>query len=406
MTTQAIEQAGQPEAAAARAPQTALAALTAAALALPGLAQAQIQTDYLYAHYREGDLAADQVQAGQTRERYQIDTHQFKLALPLADEQAMTAAITYETMSGASPWWVQPDINGKPVLVMSRASIREQRVDTQFSYLRALAGIDWTATLGYSHENDYDALSGGLQAEFTPEGSALTYSAGLGYSYDRLNPTVGASSTDVIDKADKDSLSLFAGSTWTINPQTLLQTAVSYGRDHGYLSDPYKRAYIVDLSDAIRDARPGKRNGLALSARLRHYLPTLAAALHVNYRYYADDWKVSSHTLELAWHQVLAQSWRLSPSVRWYSQSQATFYAPYYQNLRADGYASSDYRLAPYGAVTLGIDLRKALPQDWEAGGGVQWYQARADYALGNVRLAHPGLLEYWLLNLRLSKRF
>lgn len=101
-----------------------------------------------------------------------------------------------------------------------------------------------------------------------------------------------------------------------------------------------------------------------------------------------------------------AASWRLSPGVRWYSQSQAEFYAPYYQSLRDDGRASSDYRLSPYGAISLRVDLRRALGHDWELGVGAEWYEASADYAIGSVKLENPALVEYWILSARLGKRF
>ncbi len=382
-----------------------LSALTAAALALPGLAQAQIQTDYLYAQYREADLAADKVQAGNTRERYEIDTHLFRVAVPL-DDQAFIANLTYETLSGASPWWVQPDANGKPVQVMSRASIREERIDAQFTYALPFAGIDWGLNFGYSNEDDYEATNGGVEFEYTPQGAAHTFSGGVGYSYDRIKPTFGASSTDVIAKADKDSFSAYGGISWVLNAQTVLQTALSYTLHDGYLSDPYKRVWITSIAGTVRDSRPGDRNLWSLSARLRHYLSSAGAALHADYRYYHDDWEIESHTLELAWHQILGDSWRVTPSLRWYSQSQAAFYAPFFEGPRNDGFGSSDYRLSPYGALSVRMDVRKALPGDWEVGGGVEWYDADADYAIGSVKVENPGLVEYLLFNVRIGKRF
>lgn len=47
------------------------------------------------------------------------------------------------------------------------------------------------------------------------------------------------------------------------------------------------------------------------------------------------------------------------------------FYGPFYANPRSDGYASSDYRLSPYGAISLRVDLREA-PGSWELGDGAR----------------------------------
>lgn len=381
-----------------------LSALTAAALALPGVAAAEIQTDALYSHYREADLSAGNAASGESSERYSIDSLLLRVAAPLG-EHALTGNATIETMSGASPWWVQPGADGKPVQVMSGASIREERVDVQATYGLPFAGLDWAVSAGYSTEDDYEAINGGLEAEYRPQAGQYTVSGGIGYSYDQLDPTVGASSQTVIDEADKDSFSAYGGVTFVVDAQTTLQTALSLGLHDGYLSDPYKRAWITSITNTVPDSRPGDRQLWSLSARLRHYFSGIGAALHADYRYYYDDWEIEAHTLELAWNQILADTWRVTPALRWYSQSQADFYAPFYANPRSDGYASSDYRLSPYGAISLRVDLRKALGS-WELGGGVEWYDADADYAIESVKVENPGLVEYLALNLRLGKRF
>jgi hypothetical protein len=382
-----------------------LSALTAAALALPGLAQAQIETDYQYSRYEEADLAAADVQPGRTRQRYEIDSHLFRIAAPVGD-QAFVANLTYEKLSGASPWWIQPDASGRPVVVMSGASIREERKDIQLTWAVPLAGMDWGVSIGHSDEDDYQATNAGLEFEYSPEGSAHTVSGGVGYSYDKVDPVRGASSPDVIGKADKDSFNAYGGISWVLDAQTVLQTSFSYGLHDGYLSDPYKRSYIVDETNTVRDTRPGERHQFSASARLRHYLPGRSAALHADYRYYYDSWDIEAHTLELAWQQMLGETWRLTPGFRWYSQSQADFYAPFYQTRRDDGRASSDYRLSPYGAISLRVDVRKALPQEWEVGAGAEWYDASSDYAVGSVRIENPALVEYWIFSARVGKRF
>ncbi len=380
-----------------------LSALTAAALALPGLAQAQIETDYQYARYEEADLSAGAA-AGEVRERYTIDTHLFRIAAPVGD-QAVVANLTYERLSGASPWYITPGANG-PIVVMSGASIREERKDLQLTWALPLAGADWGVSVGHSKEDDYQATNAGLEFEYRPDNSAHSYSGGVGYSYDQIDPVRGPSSPDVIAKADKDSFNAYGGISWVLNPQTVVQTAVSYGLHDGYLSDPYKLAFIVDTAGTVRDTRPGERHQFSASAKLRHYLPAQQAALHADYRLYYDSWDIEAHTVELAWHQRLGESWRVTPGFRWYSQSQADFYAPFYQRLRDDGHASSDYRLSPYGAISLRLDIRKALAADWELGAGAEWYQADADYAVGSVKLENPALVEYWILSARVGKQF
>ena len=100
----------------------ALLALTQAALALPGIATAAeggtLQTDYLYSRYDEAKLSAGRSASGESESRYRIDSHLFRVSTAL-DDNNLGLDLTYETLSGASPWFVLPDANGRPVQVMS-----------------------------------------------------------------------------------------------------------------------------------------------------------------------------------------------------------------------------------------------------------------------------------------------
>ena len=385
-----------------------LSALTAAALALPGIAKAEVQTDYLFSHYQEGNLPADRSASGKDVARYKVDTQLFRLAgTPFAADQTAQLDVTFETMSGASPWWVQPDGTGKPVQVMSGASIRDHRVATDVSYGVPLVGIDWGLRAGYSTERDYTSVHGGVEAQFTAEDKMYTVSAGLGYSSDKLDPTDGGTALypTRISHASKKTVTAYGGVSWVLDAQTTAQVSLSASRDSGFLSDPYKEAYIVATSSPIADSRPDSRQTWAITGKLRHYFAGLGGALRADARYYHGDWSIESHTVDLAWDQTIGDSWRVTPGLRWYSQSQAFFYNPYCGDVRSDGYASSDYRLSPYGAISGRVDVRKTIGK-WELGGGAEYYDSSGNYAIKKVGIVNPGLVEYWTANLRLSYRF
>ena len=382
-----------------------LQALTAAAMAVPGLADAQIQTDYLYAHYSEGELPAASSASGNKTERYSIDTHSFRLA----NEQGRStwlASLTYESLSGASPWWVQPDADGNPVQVMSGASISEERKEIKASYAYASKqGIDWIGSLGYSGEDDYKALSGGLEIMKAASQPGLVYSGGLQFSYDKLNPVRGRSSQNVIDSARKDTLSAFTGLSWDVSKSTALQLGASLTWHDGYLSDPYKRVFIVDEADTRADQRPDQRILWSLNSKLRHYLAHIRTALRADYRYFFDDWGVRAHTMKLGSTTRFGDSWTIHPSLRWTSQSQADFYSVYFESAPANGLASSDYRLSPFGALSARVEANKEFTQA-KLGMAVEWYSADERYALQSVSQESPGLIDYLIVSLRFSWLF
>jgi len=302
---------------------------------------------------------------------------------------------------------VQPDANGKPVQVMSGASISDHRVAADVGYGIPIAGLDWGLRAGYSSERDYNSVHGGVEVQFTPEDKMYTLSGGIGYSSDKLDPTDAGKPQypTRIQHASKKTTTAYGGVSWVLDAQTTMQVSLSLSRDSGFLSDPYKEAYIVAITSPVADSRPDGRNTWAVTGKLRHYFPSLGAAIRADARYYHGDWSIESHTVDVSWDQMIGDSWRVTPGVRWYSQSQAFFYEPYYNNFRSDGFASSDYRLSPYGAIAGRVDVRKVLGQ-WELGGGVEYYDASGNYAIKKVGIENPGLVQYWSANLRLSRRF
>lgn len=383
----------------------ALLALTASALSLPGLAGTppadEVRADYRYSSYREDALPASHTD-GAGGQRYEISTQQFRLAAPAGDNLELGLDLTYESMSGASPWFITPGANG-PVQVMSGASIREKRTDL---LLRATTGTV-TVTGGYSTEDDYRSVNAGLRGEHELADTVTTLNGGVGYSDDDLEPTEGGSTNfqKRIARAQRDAVTGFAGAARVLSADTVIQTSVSFTGQGGFLSDPYKEAWIDSLADTVPDSRPDSRRQWAWLTRLRSFFPSAKAALHLDYRLYDDDWDITAHTVDLAWHQNYPYGIRITPAVRWYSQGQAYFYQPFYNQPRNDNFYSSDYRLSPYGALGWSIAANADI-QSWGLNLRYESYNSGAEYALGNVQTENPGLVDFGVLSAGVKKVF
>lgn len=382
---------------------SALAALTAPRAHAQASGTDSPQVDYRFSAYREGALPADQVTSG-GGERYEIDTHQFRVTQPYGDGGALTGDLAFEAMSGASPRYVMPGPGGRPVQVMSGASIEDKRTDVLGSVSRRKDGTTARFGAGYSVENDYQAINGSLGLDHDLDDRVTTLSFGAGYSSDTLEPTQGKTPTHTRNDT-RSAFTALVGYARVLDAATTVRTSLSYTLHDGYLSDPYKDAYIVSALDTVPDRRPDQRKQFAWLTRLRHFFKGADAALHADYRYYRDDWEVDAHTVDLAWHQRLGAALRLVPGLRYYSQSQAFFYEPYYNNPRADGLASSDYRLAPYGAIS-GSLMASADLGGWNLNLRYERYDSDADYALGKVVLENPGLVDFQVLSLGVKKAF
>lgn len=379
---------------------SALAALTSAALALPAISQlaqaegmpTKTELGYRYSDYQEDDLDSDAVLVG-SGDRYDIETHQFRLQTPIGEKTALTVDAMYETMTGASAFGSVAGLDGEPVLIMTGASIDDTRTDVSAELREYGERGSQALTLGYSTEDDYTAINGGFDVEKTTHDGIVTWSAGMGVSYDELEPeqTSGINRTR---SEDRLFINGYLARAKVHSPVWQTQLGLYLGLYDGYLSDPYRS----------RDMRPDSRQQVALTARSRYYLSSLNASLHGDYRFYSDDWGIVSHTVELTWQQAISDTLQVSPRVRYYSQSQADFYVDTDSSSRP-GYQSSDHRLSPFGAITYGLGIRYHQP-DYSLSLYAEQYESDGDYALESVKVANPSLVSYTLITLGMDYRF
>ena len=203
------------------------------------------------------------------------------------------------------------------------------------------------------------------------------------------------------------------GLAQVLGKNTLFQSTAGYTNQTGYLSNPYKYVYVrgevtpeeyytieqassgaaIDWNaitklemvglELFREVRPDQRQQWSFSNRLNQHIPALDASLHFDYRFYTDDWGINSHTFELKWHQSLPLGFTITPSFRYYSQSQADFFAPYFLAPRADGHYSSDFRLADFGAFSGGINFKKQFNKGVALDAGFEYYTRQSDLKLG-----------------------
>ncbi|WP_240732859.1 DUF3570 domain-containing protein [Halioglobus maricola] len=383
---------GQP-----RKDRSALAALTSSALLLPAYqgAQADAPPEFTeaglrYSKYKEDDISSSNV-FGPSSERYDIDVVQFHMLAPVAESWSFALDVQWEDMSGASPWFVGQSAEGESKVVMSGASIEDTRTDisvtTRYFYDRGNAGFNYTR----SDEDDYESDSISLDGSLNSEDGLTTYSAAISASADDIEPTQGSIPTNTL-KDEKDIRSAWLGVSRIVSKRALMRFGLSYTYRDGFLTDPYK----------LNDLRPDTRREWTLSGGYRHYFDGPGAALHVDYRYFSDDWEVEAHTLEFAWHQNLGRSVRLIPFLRYYSQDEAEFFSNVTDT--SDRYYADDYRLSAFGALSGGLRARYTFG-DWTLSATAERYQSDHDWGIYSGEES-PGLVDFWRGSIGFDYRF
>lgn len=374
--------ANAPEA--TRLPGRALTALTTSALAVPGLAtQAvadtpieQASASYAFSRYDEDNLdkskKVDGTDGGSTQ-RYEVLTHQIEFDLPVSPRMDAGVDFLYEKMSGASPWFVQAS-GTERLQVMSGATIDDTRYDLSADLDYYMEDAKDTVSTGFSMEQDYLSVHGGIGTERSFFDKNTTFSASGGFAYDWIDPNNDRLSLARPNTGEKYSIDLFAGLSQLLTRASAVQGTVNFKYSNGYLSDPYKAIRGFDVNDEIlSDRRPDEKHQASLLLRYRHHIEKLSGSAHADYRFYVDDWGVNSHTFELAWHQNIFDIVTIIPAARYYSQGKADFYdtvLPAGTDEDSPGDRSSDYRLSPYGAMSGKVKVEASLEDLFDYGPG------------------------------------
>lgn len=332
-------------------------------------------------------------------------------------------------------------INQQLVHTMASAS-PESRTQGEIKYSYAADSSTYRIGGGVSREQDYHSrfFNLGLQRDFNQKRSSLDLA--LSHTRSSTSAILDHDAAPYITKTayaeqivnvngeqtlsgEREDWSASVGFSQVLSKNALLNLSLSHTRSRGYLANPYKVMTVVFVDpqaapglglqsdglsgnvQALLEQRPDQRRQTALAAHYAHYLADFDAALHLDYRYYRDDWDIRSHTLEAQWRQSLAAGWSLTPRVRYYSQSAANFYQPYLTSLQAyrkvtigsDGKInikpfdpkqlpaqfSSDARLAGFGSLGGGIALAKQWP-GVRLELGLDYYQRADALRLGGER--------------------
>lgn len=326
------------------------------------------------------------------------------------DDRSLTIGLTVDALTGATPNGALPQSGAQTFTTPSgnktyTTPSNTFPIDDTFLDTRVAISADWAqllgrlyaVNLGVSGSAEYDYLHLGVNAKLSRDfnNRNTTISGGFAFASDELDPVGGVpdglsqmrnvrdddnNNSGRASTESKDILDLVFGVTQVISQNFLLQLNYSYSDSSGYLSDPYKIVSVVDANgDAVPIALPPGTEGPSHlnfyenrpDSRAKHSLYTqgkyfmVGKVLDASYRYMTDDWEIDSHTVDVRLRWPIGGNSYLEPHVRFYTQTAADFYRISLSNGEPlPEYASSDYRLGDFDAVTAG------LKYGWKTSGG------------------------------------
>ncbi|MCX7174426.1 MAG: DUF3570 domain-containing protein [Proteobacteria bacterium] len=361
------------------------ASLLTAAMALSGLVHAENAPERGLISLKHLDYQDSQ--PGDSR--IHIDASAVTVMAPIAGEWSVSGTLTSDGISGASPAYHTTGL--------TPMHDKRHAIDSEITRYFPDGTLSFGASV--STESDYLSRSVSVTGTKSSEDKNTTWTAGIGLTSDRINPTNGI----VVDES-KQVTDLLVGVTQVLTSVDIVQLSLGHSWGRGYFSDPYK----------ILDNRPRVHDHSTLMARWNHHFVSTDGTVRFSYRYYSDSGDIKAHTLGAEYVQPLAEGWTVTPLVRLYSQSAANFYidaeavpSPFAPSPPADAsYYSGDQRVSAFGAHTLGLKLAKKINPDWLVDIKLENYGQRAAWRLFGTGSPYLAAFNYRSVQLGVSRQF
>ncbi|HEX7079686.1 MAG TPA: DUF3570 domain-containing protein [Gammaproteobacteria bacterium] len=258
--------------------------------------------------------------------------------------------------SASANYYVDKVSSASIDVVTTASPYSEQR--TQYS-----VGVDylhdrWLMNLGFttSEENDYSAetFSVGLSQDFFGDLTTLS----LGYSLG--NDEVGRrGDPDFSDTVQRQQYRL--GLSQILTRNLLMGFSFETITDEGFLNNPYRSVRFIDEESPVGysyepEVYPRTRTSDAGAVRFRYHLP-FRAAIHGEYRSYADTWDIEADTFELGYTQPLDGGWLFETKLRFYSQTAAEFYSDLFPRSNFQNFIARDKELSTFQSRTIRLGV-------------------------------------------------
>ena len=353
---------------------------------------------------------------GEDDDRVQDASFKSMVRRLFADDRSLSLGLTVDALTGATP---SGAIRQDGVQTFTRPSgssaysvpAGELPLDDTFRDTRVAITAGWQQpagekgliNIGLSASSEYDYLHTGLNASYAHDfnNRNTTVSAGFAFARDSIEPVGGApipltNMLDVGDTSnrlgdqDKDVFDVVLGVSQVISKNLLVQANYSLSQSDGYLNNPYKVLSLVDgvtgdtlpwipgpeggpSGQFLFESRPDERTQHSIYTQAKYYVN--GKVLDASYRFMTDDWEIDSHTLDLRYRWPIGASSYLEPHLRYYTQSEAEFYRLSIDSSAAmPQFASSDYRLGNFDAITAGLKFGWKTRNDHDMSLRVEWY--------------------------------
>ena len=357
-----------------------------------------VEVDFLASYYKQDGIHSA-VSGGKGTEDLTDITPTIVVAVPLNEDDILTVDAGISAYSSASSSNINPfDTNNpSPWQASSGASQSDALTSLVVNYSHSSDDRNtvWNAHLSGSVEYDYSSLGfgGGLTKLFNDKNSEFNISANVyldtwspiypkelqDYKSNGNNLNGGIFNNYTIvgntaynptkfsfhENKNRNSFALSLSFSQIVTRKLQFSVFLDVLQQQGLLSTPYQRVYFSDVADSFInefqladdiERLPDTRFKLPIGARFNYYVNE-RLVVRTYYRYYMDNWDISSHTMNIELPVKLSDKFTVFPMYRYYTQQQSKYFAPYEQHVSTEEYYTSDYDLSTFNANQIGFGL-------------------------------------------------
>lgn len=311
-------------------------------------------------------------------------------------DYTLNATFVHDTVSGASPTYYDAS-SGASAKLPSGITDRKDIVygNVPYEEKRTAVGITLTKRfpsrdelkIGYDYSDENDYTSNEISMEFLHFlDSSKNSSLSLGLSYQKNDAdiycflgneecdTVSSASSKVVTK-DLDVITGEIGYTRIIDKTSLIKGSVFYIYEDGYLSNPYMRV-VRDYYTSPKispERKPDERKAYGATLEYAKALSDKLSSV-VSYRFYDDDWDITSHTLNIKAYYEYNDKLTIGVGFRGYTQTAAKFFSGRRDFFTDQKYASSDRRVSEFDSYNYDMTLSYELNEKTVVNMGVGYY--------------------------------
>lgn len=290
----------------------------------------------------------------------------------------------HDAVSGATPVW-QPDSGSgasahgsSSDYVYGLEEFDEGRNAGSLLFTSRFANRDeLNVGFDYSRESDFDSKALSLEyLHYLDSSHNQSVSLGAAYAYNEILSYEFDGGSGASVKEDSNFISLQAGFTQVINTTSSFKVKAFANLDDGYLDNPYGtvvRDYGTVDSRLVSESRPDSRKGYGVGLEyITQFYDNFS--YKGSYRFYTDDWEIDSHTINNRIYYAFSNDLTFELGLRYYTQSEASFYNASKDYFTDEEYASSDERLSDFDAFTYKIGADYKINESFSYNIGAQFY--------------------------------